>query len=247
MKTYKMKINGQNYDAKIIEYTGESAKVTVNGVEFFVELDIDSSTTSNSPKIIRSDKSAPEVSSIIKASGDSSGKIEAPIPGIIVSVSVKSGDKVKSGDLLVILEAMKMESEITAPISGVINNIYVKAGESVQEAQVLIEMTPDISVSQPVAVNKTKKTSKKVQKPIKKVSAPRVSSAGGVVAPIPGIIIDIKVNVGDIIKVDDVVVVLEAMKMESEITSDYSGKVKAINVKKGESVQESQLLIEVGE
>jgi len=66
-----------------------------------------------------------------------------------------------------------------------------------------------------------------------------------VVAPIPGLILDVKVQPGDVIKADQVVVILEAMKMESEITAPAAGKVKSVRVKKGDSVQEHDLLVEV--
>jgi biotin carboxyl carrier protein len=65
--------------------------------------------------------------------------IKAPMPGLIVALKVNAGDKVKTGDALVILEAMKMENIIKSPGDGEIKTISVKKGDSVEKNQVLIE------------------------------------------------------------------------------------------------------------
>ena len=61
--------------------------------------------------------------------------------------------------------------------------------------------------------------------------------------PLPGVIIDVKVNVGDTVKKGDTVVVLEAMKMENNINADRDGKVVSIAVKKGDTVADGAALI----
>jgi pyruvate carboxylase len=66
-----------------------------------------------------------------------------------------------------------------------------------------------------------------------------------VVAPIPGLVLKVLVKEGDVVKQDQPVIMLEAMKMESEITSTVTGTIKKIHVKEGDSVQERQLLMEV--
>lgn len=66
-----------------------------------------------------------------------------------------------------------------------------------------------------------------------------------ILAPIPGIILSIDVKVGDTIKVGDRLLVLEAMKMENNITSEKAGVVSAVNVKAGQQVLQSELLIEL--
>ncbi len=64
----------------------------------------------------------------------------APIPGTVLSLKVKEGDVVKEGDTVIILEAMKMESDIAAPISGEVKKIHVKDGASVMEGALLMEI-----------------------------------------------------------------------------------------------------------
>jgi biotin carboxyl carrier protein len=66
--------------------------------------------------------------------------IKAPMPGLILDVNVKEGEKVKEGDYLLVLEAMKMENSLTAPRDGVVKSVTVKVGETVEKNQLLIEM-----------------------------------------------------------------------------------------------------------
>lgn len=101
---------------------------------------------------------------------------------------------------------------------------------------------------------KPKEAAKPVVRPVVKpapAAAPaapvsRPTAAGGksgVKSPLPGVILDIKVNVGDAVKKGQVVVILEAMKMENSINADRDGKVTAINVNKGDSVLEGTDLV----
>ncbi|MDE7305215.1 MAG: acetyl-CoA carboxylase biotin carboxyl carrier protein subunit, partial [Alistipes sp.] len=75
---------------------------------------------------------------------------------------------------------------------------------------------------------------------------PAVAITGNTVnAPLPGRIIEVLVKVGDTVKADDEVVVLEAMKMENSITTDYAGKVKQILVEPGQTVPTDAVLVEI--
>ena len=65
----------------------------------------------------------------------------------------------------------------------------------------------------------------------------------GVKSPLPGVILDIKVNVGDAVKKGQTIIILEAMKMENNINADKDGKITAINVNKGDSVLEGTDLV----
>ena len=76
------------------------------------------------------------------------------------------------------------------------------------------------------------------------VAKPAAGGAkSGVKSPLPGVILDIKVNVGDEVKKGQTLIILEAMKMENSINADKDGKIAAINVSKGESVLEGTDLV----
>ena len=70
-----------------------------------------------------------------------------------------------------------------------------------------------------------------------------VGSKSGIKSPLPGVILDIKVKEGDMVKRGQTLLILEAMKMENDIKADRDGKVTAINVSKGESILEGTDLI----
>ena len=77
-------------------------------------------------------------------------------------------------------------------------------------------------------------------------AAPAASGgAGTVVSPMPGTVLDVRVKEGDAVSIGQVVVILEAMKMETEIVSEVAGSVAAVRVKKGDAVDTDTVLVEV--
>lgn len=64
------------------------------------------------------------------------------MPGTVLEIRVKQGDKVKKGDVVLILDAMKMDNEILSPVDGVVKNICVEQGASVAKDQLLVEFAP---------------------------------------------------------------------------------------------------------
>ena len=76
----------------------------------------------------------------ISSSDDFGGGLVAPMPGAILSIDIKPGDTVKKGDVLVILEAMKMEHRITAPRDGIVGSVQASVGEQVENEQLLVTL-----------------------------------------------------------------------------------------------------------
>ncbi|MBO5254790.1 MAG: biotin/lipoyl-binding protein [Opitutales bacterium] len=81
-------------------------------------------------------KAAPKAAPAAAAAGD----VVCPLAATVKNVAVKEGQAVKAGDLLVMLEAMKMDTPVNAVADGVVSKIYVAAGQSVQEGEPLIGM-----------------------------------------------------------------------------------------------------------
>ena len=96
-----------------------------------------------------------------------------------------------------------------------------------------------------VEMEKQPKTAPKpvVVRPMPNSPAAPSTGKSGVKSPLPGVILDIKVNVGDTVKRGQTIIILEAMKMENNINADKDGKVTAINVNKGDSVLEGNDLV----
>ncbi len=80
---------------------------------------------------------APEPPKAAPAAAEGGTPVEAPMPGMVIRYEVKEGDTVNEGDVVLILEAMKMENSITAPVSGTVLKINYKDGDSVQKGDVL--------------------------------------------------------------------------------------------------------------
>lgn len=116
-------------------------------------------------------------------------------------------------------------------------NVTVNGEEYKVEWEQPKEEKPVVKV-QPVAA-------KPAPAPAQAAPAPAAAAVKGnaIKTPLPGVIIDVKVNVGDAVKKGDTVVVLEAMKMENNINADRDGKVTAIQVAKGDTVADGAVLV----
>jgi len=77
--------------------------------------------------------------------GSGDGRLEAPMPGSIIAVHVTTGDKVRVGQPLVVLESMKMHNEIVAPMNGVVRKVNCRVGEQVGFGHVLVEIEAEPS------------------------------------------------------------------------------------------------------
>ncbi|MGK7393511.1 MAG: biotin/lipoyl-containing protein [Candidatus Cyclobacteriaceae bacterium M3_2C_046] len=138
MKNYKFTINGNEYAVEIKSMEDNIAEVEVNGTPFQVELSKEVKTT-KTPKLIRSSVSPKTEKKPITASTGLT-KTEAPLPGTIFQIKAKEGDVVKKGDVLMIMEAMKMENNILAEVDGTVKSIKVKEGDAVLQGDVLAEL-----------------------------------------------------------------------------------------------------------
>ncbi len=142
MKKYKLIINGEKYETKILTYEGDYAKVDVDGVEYDIEIEREGKKEAKSQqKAAAKPKPTPSgPKETVSAAPPKAGSVLAPIPGTVIDVKVNVGDKVSENDVVMILEAMKMESEIHAGTNGVVKAINASKGDSVQDNAVLIEI-----------------------------------------------------------------------------------------------------------
>lgn len=143
MKEYKYKINGNTYNVAVGDIDDGIAQIEVNGTPYRVELEQKkaASVTVKSPRPTAAPRTATGEKVIAKpTTGGGGSKIVAPLPGVVLSISVKVGDMVKASDTVVMLEAMKMENAIHAGRDGKVASINVSPNESVLEGTTLITL-----------------------------------------------------------------------------------------------------------
>ena len=148
MNKYQYKVQGVDYDVEIEEVEGNVAKVVVNGIRFDVELKQPINPTSTlkkvrveAPKPVARPSVAPAAAAAPAAAPVAAGAgspIKAPLPGTITELKVNVGDTVKQGDVVLVLEAMKMQNNIESEYNGTVTSITVKQGETVMEGAVLL-------------------------------------------------------------------------------------------------------------
>lgn len=136
MKEYKYTINGTKFTVAVGDIVDNEATVEVNGVPYKVELEkktaqkpalSQSGHTNHGPATVSTSKPTPQPSQSL------AGAIKSPLPGTIMSINVNVGDKVKIGDKVGVLEAMKMENELRSSLEGTVKQIIAKVGDTVLE------------------------------------------------------------------------------------------------------------------
>ncbi len=141
MKKYSFSINGNKYEVDVKDMEDNIAFVEVNGTPYNVEIHEDTKrmSTPKTPKLVRQEvKNKPGEGHIVQKEGAGGFVVEAPLPGSIFKLLVKDGDTVKRGDVLLVVEAMKMENNIMAEKDGVVQNIKVRQGDSVLQNDFLM-------------------------------------------------------------------------------------------------------------
>lgn len=128
-------------ERKIWEVIMKNYRITVNGVAYDVAVEeMGEGAAASTPAPAAAPKPAAPKAAPAAAAGAGAIKINSPMPGNILSVKASAGQAVKKGDVLMILEAMKMENEICAPQDGTIASVQVAAGDSVESGDVLVTM-----------------------------------------------------------------------------------------------------------
>ena len=124
MKTYNITVNGVTYTVSVEEVNGAAAPAAAAA-----------------PVATPAPVAAPKPAAAPKKSGAAGAiSVKAPMPGNIIKVNAKVGDSVKKGDVLIVLEAMKMENDICAPEDGTVASIEVAQGATVETDALLVTL-----------------------------------------------------------------------------------------------------------
>jgi biotin carboxyl carrier protein len=136
MKEYKFKVSGKDYTVSVDNVEENIVNVVVNGTSHKVELEKkpDVAAPVSRPTVARPAETETKATAAV-----SGGKpLKSPLPGVILDFYVTAGDKVKSGQKVLLLEAMKMENNIDSDREGTVLEIKVAKGDSVNEGDVLM-------------------------------------------------------------------------------------------------------------
>ncbi len=114
-------------------------RITVNGTAYDVAVEELGATAASTPVAAPAPAAAPAPKAAAPAASGAAGsvKVAAPMPGKILAIKANNGQAVKKGEVIMILEAMKMENEITAPEDGTVASINVGVGDSVESGDTL--------------------------------------------------------------------------------------------------------------
>lgn len=123
MKNYRITVNGTSYDVSVEELAGGVAPVAA--------------PVAAAPVAASAPAAAPAPAPAAKSAGAGSIKVASPMPGKILDVKANVGDAVKKGQVILILEAMKMENEVVAPEDGTVASIDVASGATVEAGDTL--------------------------------------------------------------------------------------------------------------
>ncbi len=144
---FNVTLHGETFNIKLTGsgYTGEARRpfyVSVDGIseEVLVETLHEVEVTHGKKS---SKKQAQDTSKIVRPRPNHEGCITTAMPGTIIDVKVKIGDRVDAGDSVIVIEAMKMENEIQSPTSGIVVAIHVVKGETVSPDETLLEIQPE--------------------------------------------------------------------------------------------------------
>ena len=139
MREFTISVNGISYEVIVEEKTKDGREKTAPRPPVLFQ---DAIPESRDVKPVKT--AVPKPSEMPKTEAKEGeapeGEVNSPMPGNILAVNFKAGDQVKSGDTVMILEAMKMENEILAPADGTIKEVYVQKGATVETGSPLFAM-----------------------------------------------------------------------------------------------------------
>lgn len=117
-------------------------KVTVNQTDYEIDVEVEEEERQGlGPVVIGVNGGSNQIPTTASMSAVSSNAVVAPLAGSVNRILVKEGDEIEGGQVLCVLEAMKMETEITAPSAGTVAAVLVSQGDAVQGGQALIELS----------------------------------------------------------------------------------------------------------
>lgn len=142
MKRYNVTVNGKQREVILQSRVGSNLAFSIDGESYSVNVDpildhYGSSAATPNRSLLTTPQASQVPSKVAVAHAASAKDVVAPMPGIIVSITANVDQAVNVGDIILVMEAMKMENNITAHRAGTLSAVLVKAGQEVQNGQKL--------------------------------------------------------------------------------------------------------------
>lgn len=137
---YSISIDRKHYEVEVGAISGGVAQVSVNGAPYEVHVENQGGPAVAAAPAVRPAPrpAAPPPAMCLAPTPAGAGTIAAPIPGMIIEINVKVGDAVKAGDVVVVMEAMKMENCLITTVDGTVREIRVQKGGQVATGDVIM-------------------------------------------------------------------------------------------------------------
>ncbi len=139
MKKFEFTVAGNRYNVELKEFEDSVATIEVNGTTYEVEVHQEVKKSSKTPKLVRKEVVRKPGEGAVPTKGAGAGALKAPLPGNIFKIDVAAGDVVQKGQVLIVMEAMKMENNVLAEKDAVVKNVKVAVGDAVLQNDILIE------------------------------------------------------------------------------------------------------------
>ena len=234
-KDLKVNIDGTNYDVEVfLDDNLNISSVNVNGEVVDIESigqisDSELNSSNVSAKSIKSSKKTKPISTQNVVAND----ISAPMAGTVLKVEKQIGDEVREGDLLFVVESMKMEQMIVSDYSGKVREIAVKINDQISAGDVLLKFENFQNSENNTISNSTDNTQNVLD------------SNTEIKSPMAGVILRLEKKAGEKVSKGELVVVMESMKMEQMVNSDVDGEIESVLVSINEQVLAGQVLVSI--
>ncbi len=234
-KDLKVNIDGTNYDVEVfLDDNLNISSVNVNGEVVDIESigqisDSELNSSNVSAKSIKSSKKTNPISTQNVVAND----ILAPMAGTVLKVEKQIGDEVREGDLLFVVESMKMEQMIVSDYSGKVREIAVKINDQISAGDVLLKFENFQNSENNTISNSTDNTQNVLD------------SNTEIKSPMAGVILRLEKKAGEKVSKGELVVVMESMKMEQMVNSDVDGEIESVLVSINEQVLAGQVLVSI--
>lgn len=131
MREFDITVNGKTYSVQVVEKTANTVSKAPPAAAPAAPAVAPPAAPPVAPPVFRMSEAKKKAAPVSQTAAGGSGSVVSPMPGRVLRICVKAGEPVGKGDILCVIEAMKMENEVHAPVTGTVAEIFTSEGSSV--------------------------------------------------------------------------------------------------------------------